>query len=277
MAMVSLLQSLILGLLQGITEFVPVSSSGHLVLVPSLLGWPDAGLAYNAVVHLGTFGAVVTYFWDDLLALVRGWASSLRRETLRARQIVCPNARLAWLIALSALPGVIIGLLFSDFFESLFSTPPAVALLLLVTGAILFASDRYGRRSLGIDRLRWRDALFIGLAQALALAPGISRSGATIGAGLVIGLSREGSARFSFLMAVPLIAGAAALEIAKLLRVGLDGETVAILLVGFLVAAASGYAAIRFLLRYLQHNSLRPFAYYCWGAGLLVLLVTIAR
>ena len=172
-----------LGILQGATEFIPVSSSGHLVLVPWALGWPNPDLAYDAVVHLGTLVAVVLAFWGDIVTLVAAWLRSVRE-----RRIAAAEARLAWLIVVSAVPGALLGCLLGDLFESLFHSPLAVSLLLLVTGLVLFGSA-YLARGRTLSEVRLRDAILIGVMQALAIAPGISRSGMTIAAGLYSGLS----------------------------------------------------------------------------------------
>jgi len=261
------LQALVLGILQGATEFLPVSSSGHLVLVPWLAGWPDAGLTFNAVVHLGTFLAVIACFWGDVMLLVRAWCTSVRH-----RRMSTPEERLAWLIVLSAVPAALAGYLLKFFFEALFGSPGSVAGLLIVTGIILLLGERASSRQRDVSALRVPDALLIGLAQAMAIAPGISRSGATISAGRVTGLSREGAARFSFVMGIPVIAGAAALEVLDALRAGTTTDQTLLLVTGFVTAGLAGYLSIRGLLRMVRTRSLRPFAYYCWAIGLLGLV-----
>jgi len=264
------LQALLLGLLQGATEFIPISSSGHLVLVPWLLGWQEPGLAFDAVVHCGTLLAVVGYFRRDLALLARAWLRGWR-----ARSWSEPQGRLAWLILLGTLPAVVLGLLFEEWFEALFSAPAAVAGFLMVTGLLLIVSERLGRRQHGEDQLGWLDALLIGLGQAAAIAPGISRSGATMAAGLLRGLRREAAARFSFLLAAPVILGAGLLQLAKLVMSGQGEGEWPTLALGFVTAAASGYLCIRFLLTYLRRRSLYPFALYCCAAGLAVLAVSV--
>lgn len=268
----TLLRAVLLGILQGATEFVPVSSSGHLVLVPWALGWPNPSLAFDAVAHLGTLVAVLAYFWADIIALWRGWVRSVRE-----RRLDTTEGRLAWLILISAIPGALLGVFLEDWFEALFASPHAVALLLLVTGVILYVSDRLARGSRLLGDVSLVDALLIGLAQGVAIAPGISRSGATISTGLLRGLDRDSAARFSFLMGIPIVAGAAAFSLLDVVQAGAVATEWYTLAVGFLAAAASGYLGIRYLLRYLRSHTLRPFAYYCWAAGLIGLLLYGAR
>lgn len=268
----SALQAFLLGVLQGLTEFIPVSSSGHLVLVPWLLGWPASGLTFDAVLHLGTLIAVVAFFWSDLVTLLM---AGLR--TLGKRAIETPEERLAWLMLLSAIPAALLGFFLDDLFERLFETPLIVAGFLLVTGVLLFASERLGRRIKPLSQLGWRDALTVGVAQGLAIVPGLSRSGATISAGLVRGLERDAAARFSFLMSVPIIGGAAAYQMLKAVSAGVTTDQLANLAVGFLAALVSGYLAIRFVLGYVRTHSLRGFAIYCWGAGALFLALALLR
>jgi len=292
---VNLIQAFFLGILQGATEFLPVSSSGHLVLVPWLLGWPAPDLAFDALVHWGTALAIVVYFWRDWVALIRAALRSLlvlvrprvRRaqadESVSEPQAATPpsteqaEARLAWLILLGTLPGVLAGWLLEGFFEGLFARPVAAAAFLLVTAALLTASERFGRRERGLDTLTGRDALLVGLAQALAILPGLSRSGATIAAGLARGLKREQAARFSFLLATPIILGAGLLKLVDLAQVGGLAAQAPALVAGFLAASLVGFGCIYFLLRYLQRRRLYPFAVYCAVAGLACLLVALVR
>jgi undecaprenyl-diphosphatase len=275
---VNLFQALFLGILQGATEFLPVSSSGHLVLVPWLLSWASPGLAFDAVVHWGTALAVIAYFWRDWVSLVR--ALTLRR--LRTDPSLEPSqgsrdARLAWFILLGTVPAALIGWLLEDFFEHMFGRPAAAAAFLLVTAALLTASERFGRRERDLDALTWPDALFVGLAQALAIFPGISRSGATIATGLARGLRREPAARFSFLLATPVILGAGLLKVVDLAQMGHLAAQIPTLAVGFVAAGVVGFACIHFLLRYLQRHRLYPFAVYCAILGLICLVVALIR
>ncbi len=265
-------QAIILGVLQGATEFLPISSSGHLVIVPWLLDWPSPGLVFDTTVHWGTLAAVVLYFWRDILDLAIAWFASVRTRNLRDD----PNRLLAWLIIVGTIPAALAGYLFQDAFESLFARPTWAATFLLITGVILFGSEKLGRRQRELANLSWWDTVLIGIAQAVAIAPGISRSGSTIGMGLVRNLGREAATRFSFLLMAPIVFGAGLLKLLDLLGAG-GGSTAGLsLIVGFFAAAATGYACIALLLRYVRRHSLTVFALYCWLAGALTLLVAVA-
>jgi undecaprenyl-diphosphatase len=267
-----LLQAIILGLVQGITEFIPVSSSGHLVLVPWLLRWPAPTLTFDTVVHWGTLLAVLAYFWRDWLGLIGAWLRALVRWDWTD-----PLAWLMWLLIAGSIPAAVLGYLLEDLFESLFGKPAWVSAFLLVTAGLLALSERIGDRVRSADELRLPDALLIGLGQAAAIAPGISRSGATIATGLLRGLDRPAAARFSFLLATPIIFGAGLFKIVDQLSAANGGDTLSIYAVGFLVAALSGYACIWGLLRYLQRGRLYPFAVYCACAGIFCLLMAWLR
>jgi undecaprenyl-diphosphatase len=268
----SIFQAIILGIIQGATEFIPVSSSGHLVLVPWLLGWASPGLVFDTVVHWGTLVAVLVYFWRDWWALIVAWVRGLLRWDWSA-----PEARLAWLLVLGSIPAAVIGFLFEDFFESLFASPVWVSIFLFVTAALLALGEKLGSRTRDLKDLRWTDALVIGLAQSAAIAPGISRSGATISFGLFRGVKRAPAARFSFLLATPIILGAGLFKLLDLFSAPDPLAQAPSLVVGFLAAAIVGYLCIAFLLRYLQRGTLYPFAIYCAGFGLLCLLVALVR
>ncbi len=269
----TLVQSIILGIVQGLTEFAPVSSSAHLVLVPWLLRWTEPSLAFDTILHLGTLVAVFLYFSADLWRLALAWLHSLRPPFQRD-----PEARLAWFLLLATIPGAAAGYFLKDWFERMFQAPLAVGIFLLVTAGLLTLADQFGRRTeAGYPRTPWQ-ALLIGIAQAVAIAPGISRSGATISTGMLLGLSRTSAARFSFLLSVPIILGAGASQTLSLMRHGgmSDGQA-PLLLVGFVAAAISGYLCIRFLMAYLNSHSLRVFAGYCLLVGLLAIVVATAR
>lgn len=266
----SILQALVLGTVQGLTEFLPISSSGHLVLVPALLGWDVPSTTFDIMLHLGTLVAVVGYFWREIYEL--GAAFFQDGEFARARR------KVTFLLALGTVPAVIVGVLFEKTFEEFFMDPTAVAGFLLVTGALLIGtgvlmetSEDVGRHKRRMDQMRPKEAVYIGLMQAMAIAPGISRSGATIAMGLFVGLKREDAARYSFLLSIPVIAGAAVFS----LRHGFDagGEGVGALLAGFVTAAVFGFLAVRFLLNFVRNHSLRVFAYYCWVMGVFVLVL----
>lgn len=267
-----MLQALILGMVQGVTEFLPISSSGHLVLVPWLLGWEDPGLAFDTFLHLGTLVAVLAYFRHDLWSLALAWAGSLRERSLGN-----PQARIAWLIIWGTLPAVVMGLTLESLFERLFAAPVWVSILLLVTGLLLFLGERVQKSESRMESLTWFDGLLVGLAQGVAIAPGVSRSGATISAGLWRGLRREEAARFSFLLATPAILGANLLQLWDLAKLSGAEQGASTLLLGFLAAAISGYLAIRFLLGFLKRRSLHPFSIYCFFLGTLTLLLALLR
>lgn len=259
-------QALLLGILQGATEFLPVSSSGHLVIIPHLLGWPEPGLLIDTVMHLGTMIAVIVYLWDDL------WRIALAAfNGLKQRSLVNPDARMAWFLILGTIPAAIIGFLLEDFFEQLFGMPTAAAGFLLGTAALLLLSEFIGRKERPITALSWFDAVLIGIAQTLAIAPGLSRSGSTIAAALLLGYRREDATRYSFLLSVPIILGSGAYQLLKLVLNDAGDVQFTLLGAGFIAAALTGYVAIAGLLALVRRQSLWPFAVYCGLLGTLVL------
>jgi undecaprenyl-diphosphatase len=276
-AAVSGVQSLVIGAVQGLTEFVPVSSSAHLVIVPFLLRWPIPDLAFDVAVHLGTALAVVVYFRRDLWNFVVGTGRTLARRGDERDRL---HARMVGLLAVGSIPAAIAGLLLEGLFESLFTTTedvdrigaPIVAVFLLGTAALLVVADSVYRRraetARDVQTISVWDALIVGLFQALAIAPGISRSGATIAAGIFRGLSREAAARFSFLLSLPAIIGAAIISLPDL-PPGADWGSMA---AATAIAAVTGFLAIAFLLRYLRTRLLRPFAVYCVLASAVTLV-----
>ncbi len=265
----SIVQAIVLGILQGATEFIPVSSSGHLVLVPWLLGWENPGLAFDAIVHWGTLVAVLAFFAEDIRRIVVAVVAGV----FTRRPLATPEARLGWFVALGTVPAGVAGVTLEATFEELFGRPAWVAAFLMGTGVLLVTSERLHNRNRPLESLSAWDALIIGAAQALAITPGISRSGATIAAGLVRNLERAAAARFSFLLIVPAVFGAGLLQTAELWRAGLSGAEWVPIVAGFVAAAVTGYLAIGFLLRYLQRAGLHVFAYWCWAFGLFSLLV----
>ena len=274
--MATAFQALVLGLVQGLTEFLPISSSGHLILVPYLLGWTDPfikSLAFSVMLHMGTLVALLAYFWRDWARLVPAGVAALGERSFAGDA----DRRLAWLIAATLPPAVLLGVLLSDFFAEQVRRPLLVALMLVIGAAILWLADRLGRKTDGIDRLGFRGAFGIGCAQALALVPGISRSGISISAGLGLGLSREEATRFSFLMATPVVAGAGLFELRKLLTGDVAGDVdAAAVAVGFAAAAVSGLAAIHVLLRFVRTHSMAAFVVYRLLLAALVLVVFLA-
>ena len=282
----SIFQAFFLGVLQGATEFLPVSSSGHLVLVPWLLGWPSPGLAFDAVVHWGTAAAVIVYFWREWLAILEGaWLSLVGRrrgkeqesEGSGSTESNDADTNLLWLILLGTVPGVLVGFFLEDFFEGMFSRPMAAAVFLFVTAGLLTASEWLGRRERDLNDLGFLDAMLIGVGQALAIFPGISRSGSTIATGLARGMKRHPAAHFSFLLATPIILGAGLLKVVDLVQAGGLRAQAATLAAGFAASAVVGLACVHFLLRYLKRRRLYPFAIYCTAFGAFSLLVAVTR
>ncbi len=275
--MIEIIQAIILGIVQGLTEFIPVSSSAHLVLVPWLLGWPDAGFLFDTILHWGTLVALIVVFWRDYLKLIAGWF-----RTIGQRSLADPDGRLAWLIILGTIPVVITALFFKDFIESLFTNARAVGFDLLVTAALLAISEQILKRwqqQRTITDIRWLDAIFIGCFEALALAPGISRSGSTMAAGLMRGIRRTDAARFSFLLGTPAFLGAPLLQMADIATGDVPIESISWLplLFGFLAAAVVGVIAIRWLLRYLSNHSFYIFSIYCLVVGLITITLSFVR
>ncbi|HEY1299457.1 MAG TPA: undecaprenyl-diphosphate phosphatase [Stellaceae bacterium] len=281
----STLQAVFFAIVQGLTELFPISSLGHAVVLPAVLHWPinqdsPRFLPFLVVLHAGTATALLVYFWRDW------WGLLLALLGRGSRRNVEEHRRLIWLLVLGTLPAVVLGFAFEKWLRHLFGSPVAAAAFLVVNGFVLFAGERLRRRALsaadrrGLRHATWRDAIFVGFCQTAAFLPGISRSGATIVAGLLVGLRHEDAARFSFLLATPVIAGAAALEIPKLMHTPADAGTAAlgggILWLAGVVAGVTAYASTAFLMRYFrtheENPALDPFAYYCWAAGGLALL-----
>jgi undecaprenyl-diphosphatase len=259
-------QGLVLGLVQGATEFLPVSSSGHLVLIPMVLGWPDQGLAFDAVIHLGTLGALVAYFRRELRAMLASLGG--RRDDRATR-------RLGLLVLVSTIPAGVAGLLLDHLVERHLRRAGVVAVSAIVWGLVMLAADRLAVRRPPATRreeaLSWGQGLFVGVAQALALIPGTSRSGITITAGLVGGLDRPTAARFAFLLGIPITAAAGAAKALDLARGGVPVDDRGPLAVALVAAFASGWAAVWFLVNYLKRNTLVPFVVYRVALGLTIL------
>jgi undecaprenyl-diphosphatase len=267
------LEALLLGIVQGLTEFLPISSSGHLIVVPWLQDYtfllenPEFNKTFDVALHAGTLIAAIAYFRREVVSLTRGFL-----EAARARAIETPSQRLSVAIAIGTVPAVIAGALGSDFIDEHLGEPWMIALQLIFFGTLLLYADRMPQRK-HLDETSLRDGLYIGLAQVLALAPGTSRSGITITAGRWLGLDRDGAARFSFLMLIPVVAGATLYKGAKAISEGLPDGVAGPMIVGTVAAAVSGYLAIAFLLRLVRTTSYRPFVYYRYAAGVAILLI----
>jgi undecaprenyl-diphosphatase len=269
-------QALVMGLVQGLTEFLPISSSGHLVLLPWLFGWKDPfidSVAFTVVLHMGTLLALIVYFWRDWLVLVPAGLATIRDRSFNGDD----NRKMAWLIAVATIPAVLVGPLFDSTIESLVREPARVAVMLVIGAAILWLADRWGSKLREMSSLTFPNALGIGVAQVLALVPGISRSGISISAGLFLGLKREAAARFSFLMATPVVAGAGVWEARKLLthEAGVNPEA-NLVIIGFIAAAIAGLLAIHFMLEFLKRQPVTIFVVYRIVAAAIVFIVLLS-
>jgi undecaprenyl-diphosphatase len=276
---VPIYQAIILGITQGLTEFAPISSSGHLILVPWLFDWPilhnpSLNKTFDVALHLGTFVGAVIYFRKDLVRLIAAWFRSIRR-----RRIEDTDERVAWFLVIGSIPGAVIGALFEKTIEDKLGQPWLIAVMLAVFGVVLYVVDRVSPQTKRMEDLTTRNALGIGLAQAAALQPGVSRSGVTITVARAIGMTRESAARFSFLLALPIIGGAALLKTVELARDGMPEGMASPFLWGMLSAAVSGYLVIAWLLRYLRTKDFLPFMIYrlVVAAGVLTLIATGVR
>lgn len=262
-------QALILGLIQGLSEFLPISSSAHLTLAPWLFHWPDPGLAFDVALHVGTLVAVLTYFraeWISLIVAAKNIVVHRRVETDEERRVI--------FLIIATIPGAIAGLALERYAESTFRDPRLIAVVLIVMGIVLWLVDKVAAQERPLASMRWTDALFIGLAQMFAIVPGVSRSGSTITAGRSLRLTRESAAVFSFLMSMPIIAAASILKVPHVLKT--EGFS-APLVVGVLASAISGWLAIAILLRFVVRRSYGVFAAYRVVAGLIVLAIAYAR
>ncbi len=270
-------QALAIGILQGLTEFLPVSSSAHLIVVPEMLGWKDPFLnsaSFDVMLHAGTLLALLVYFWRDLLRLLAAWFDSLRDRRIGDDR----DRRLAWLIVVTMIPGALLGVALESFFDTFFRQHIILVAVFLALGAgILWLAEQLALLRRDLDNVRLGDAIVIGVAQAFALFPGFSRSGMTIAAGLYTGLTREAAARFSFLMGTPIIAGAAAWKARELLHAGLPASDLVALAAGMAGAAVAGLLAIALLLAYLRRNSTAPFIGERLAMAGLVVVFVLSR
>lgn len=258
-------QAVVLGLVQGLGEFLPISSSAHLVLVPWLFNWNDPGLTFDIALHVGTLVAIVLYFWKDWLNLIgKGIKNPKERE-----------GKLFWYLVLATIPGAIVGFLLEQKAETIFRNPVLIASMLIVLGGLLYFVDRKSRKETDLKNISLKTSFLVGLSQALAIIPGVSRSGITMTTALALGMTRESAARFSFLLSAPIIFGAAAIKIPKIIAHPsmIDIHFVA----GMAVACITGLASIGFLLRYLQTRTFLPFAWYRFILGAVVITVAVIR
>jgi undecaprenyl-diphosphatase len=263
--MMSIAQAIFLGIVQGLTEFLPISSSGHLVLFQSLFGMKDPQLFFNVMLHFGTLLAVVIFFRKDVIGILRAVGS-----TVTGRRKNEEGEKLFFLMVIASIPTGLMGIVFQDWFESLFAQPKTAGAMLLVTGTILYLTRWVKKEGRDLTKMRWVDALLIGVAQGMAIIPGISRSGATISIGLFCGLNRDLAGRFSFLISIPAILGATLLE----MREGQSVSEVSVSLSGMVVAFGVGLLSLSVLMKIIKTGNISNFSYYCWAIGAVMLLMT---
>ncbi|HJV36620.1 undecaprenyl-diphosphatase UppP [Geomonas sp.] len=259
----------VLGAVQGLTEVLPISSSAHLILIPKFLKWPESGLTFDVALHLGTFIALALYFWRDILELTGNFFSALHGG------INTPAKRMPFYIIAATIPAALVGKTLEGPIEETFRNSPAtIAMFLITFGLVLAFADTAGAKRWRMDRITLKIALLIGLAQCLALIPGVSRSGITITAALLLGFHREAAARFSFLISLPIVAGAAILKVGHLAKSGIPAGEGVPLAIGIVTSAVVGFLSVAFLLKLVQRDSLYPFVWYrlVAGSGALALL-----
>lgn len=261
----SIFQAIVLGIVQGLTEFLPISSTGHLRIVPALLGWEDPGTAFTAIIQLGTMAAVLVYFFKDIVRIVSAWARSLWTPELRGTL----DARMGWYIGLGTIPIGVFGLLFQNQIETTARDLRLIGWVLILFGILLWAVDRFMPQRKETEDLTLRDGLLFGVAQAFALIPGVSRSGSTITAGRALGYTRASAARFSFLLSIPAVVLSGLFEARKLGEVA--GPDIVPTIVGTVVAFVVGYASIAWLLRWLANHSMLVFGAYRVVLGVVIL------
>ncbi|MGZ3494401.1 MAG: undecaprenyl-diphosphate phosphatase [Thermodesulfobacteriota bacterium] len=261
----TILQAVILGLAQGLGEFLPISSSAHLVLIPWFFGWTDPGLTFDVALHLGTLVAVVIYFWKDWWRLIIKGFSDVRSV----------EGRLFWYLVAASIPGAIGGYLLEKKAETVFRSPTLIAIMLILMGVFLYWVDRRSTKKIEMNHITFGTSLLIGISQVLAIVPGVSRSGITMTTGMFMGLTRAGAARFSFLLSTPIIFGAAMVKLPGLIS-NSSGITTNFL-IGTAVSCIAGIASIGFLLRYVQTKTFLPFARYRFTLGALVIVITVVR
>jgi undecaprenyl-diphosphatase len=270
----NIFQAIVLGILQGLGEFLPISSTAHLILAPWFFGWSDPGLSFDVALHVGTLIAVVGFFWRDWLTIFQ-----LALQKISNFKFQISNSaekypsQLLWLLVIASVPGAIFGMLFDSKAEAAFRNPLLIAFTLSVVGLILFLVDKYAAHRKELGKLTKLDAFWIGLSQAVAIIPGVSRSGATMTTGLFLGLSREQAARFSFLLSTPIIFGAAIVKVPHLLKAGIDTP----IFFGILASAITGYLSIKYMLRFIQKVGCAPFFWYRLALAAIVVAVYFSK
>lgn len=274
--MLDIISAIILGAVQGLSEFLPISSSGHLALIPNLLG-VETGLAFDTVLHIGTLVAIFSFFWQDIINLIKGFLLSLIDMTegfdvFKRELKIVPEKRFAWLIIVGSIPTAIIGLLLKDAIENIFRGTIFVGFFLIITGLILYYSERHSSGNITAKDMSFKQSIIVGICQGLAVLPGISRSGSTIASGLCLGLEREYAARYSFLLSVPAVIGAGLIQIKDIATIDIS---FGVILAGFISSVVFGYLAIKLLMKMIKGWSLDIFAYYCWIVGAITLILSI--
>jgi undecaprenyl-diphosphatase len=270
----TIFQSIFLGIVQGLTEFLPVSSSAHLVIVPNLLGWSfpkEEAFVFDVLVQVFTLLGVFAYFWRDLVRITKAFITGI----VHGRPFADPDACLGWYLTLATIPAGLLGLTIKGLVESVFNSPVATAFFLFLTAVLLVIAERVGNRTRRLEDMRWKDALLFGLFQAVSIFPGVSRSGATITGGMIANFDRQPAARFSFLMSIPIMLAAGLLAGLDILKIPNLNALLPVFLPGFLAAAVTGYLVIRLLLGYLVNHSLYIFAAYCVLIGIVTLGVNL--
>lgn len=266
----NILHGIFLGIVQGLTEFLPISSSAHLVLVPYLLGWQfpeEQVFPFGVLVQMGTLVAVIIYFWKDLWRILRCWVDGL----VQRRPFASFDSRLGWYLILATIPAGLLGLLIKNQVEAAFNSPVATAAFLFLTAGLLLLAEKFGQRSRDLGSMKWKDALMMGVFQAASIFPGVSRSGSSMTGGMLNNLDRPAAARFSFLMSIPIMAAAGMLSVLDLGAVPNLGQFAPVIVAGVVSAAVVGYLSIRWLLAYLIRHSLASFSIYCVVLGALVI------
>lgn len=274
--MIDLISAIILGAVQGISEFLPISSSAHLVLVPHLLG-VETSLVFDTILHLGTLVAIFSVFWKDIVNILKGFILSILDLT-KSKEVFLkgirevPAKRFAWLLIVATIPTGIMGILFKDAIETIFRGTLFIGVFLIITGILLYMSERHKSGSITERDMTFKQAIALGVCQGLAVLPGISRSGATISAGLFAGLNREYAARYSFILSIPAVLGAGLIQIKDIVTIDVSAF---VLVAGFLSSVIFGYLSIKLLLKMIEGWSLDIFAFYCWIIGIITILATV--